>query len=392
MPIGSGYILGVLSYRPPRRRRAAVVSAIGLLIGGLVVGVATSGHALASTAPAPHAESGTPGPDSVTAFGSATAVPGATLHGLAAPVVGVAATPDGLGYWVVAADGGIFAFGDAAFEGSTGGIHLNAPVVGMAATPTGRGYWLVAADGGVFAFGDARFEGSMGGAPLNQPVVGMAATPTGRGYWLVAADGGIFAFGDAAFEGSMGGTSTSTQPVVGHGRHPHRPRLLAGWRPTAASSPSGTRRSRDRWAARPSTSRWSGWPPPLDGRGYWLAAADGGVFAFGDAPVRGIRRGDPEAGSRRRYRRSAGRLLDRLRRRSAGADDPGHRRLCRRTGRQRDRGRRGPHDRPDLPVPARGGREHRQHAEGRHPGHPAGAGPGRRGPAHAGGAEPGRAR
>ena len=40
--------------------------------------------------------------------------------------------------------------------------------------------------------------GSMGGKPLNKPIVGMAATPSGDGYWLVASDGGVFAFGDAA--------------------------------------------------------------------------------------------------------------------------------------------------------------------------------------------------
>lgn len=39
--------------------------------------------------------------------------------------------------------------------------NSNAPIVGMAATPTGEGYWLVAADGGVFAFGDAQFLGGM---------------------------------------------------------------------------------------------------------------------------------------------------------------------------------------------------------------------------------------
>ncbi|MDA8356106.1 MAG: putative Ig domain-containing protein, partial [Actinomycetota bacterium] len=93
-------------------------------------------------------------------------------------------------HWMVAAAGGVFAFGDAQFYGSMGGQHLNAPVVGMAATPTGGGYWLVASDGGVFAFGDAQFYGSMGGQHLNAPVVGMAATPTGGGYWLVASDGG----------------------------------------------------------------------------------------------------------------------------------------------------------------------------------------------------------
>jgi hypothetical protein len=79
------------------------------------------------------------------------------------------------GYWEVASDGGLFAFGDAGFFGSMGGQHLNQPVVGIAATPDGRGYWEVASDGGLFAFGDAGFFGSMGGQHLNQPVVGMAA-------------------------------------------------------------------------------------------------------------------------------------------------------------------------------------------------------------------------
>jgi hypothetical protein len=54
----------------------------------------------------------------------------------------------------------------------------------MAATPGGHGYWLVAADGGVFTFGDAAFYGSEGGTPPSNPVVGMAATQAGHGYWL----------------------------------------------------------------------------------------------------------------------------------------------------------------------------------------------------------------
>ena len=72
------------------------------------------------------------------------------------------------GYWLVAADGGIFAFG-APFLGSTGGMHLNAPVVGMAATPNGGGYWFVASDGGIFAFGNAAFHGSAGGLAAAAP-------------------------------------------------------------------------------------------------------------------------------------------------------------------------------------------------------------------------------
>jgi hypothetical protein len=55
-----------------------------------------------------------------------------------------------------------------------GGTRLNAPVVGIAATPDGTGYWLAAADGGVFSFGSAQFEGSTGGTSINAPIVGIA--------------------------------------------------------------------------------------------------------------------------------------------------------------------------------------------------------------------------
>jgi hypothetical protein len=174
---------------------------------------------------------------------------GAGFHGSAGggplnqPVVGMEATPRRQGYWLVARDGGIFSYGDARFLGSTGAMRLNQPVVGMAATPSGNGYWLVAADGGIFAFGDAAFHGSTGALRLRSPITGMAPTPTGRGYWLVAADGGIFAFGDAAFHGSAGATPLAA-PVVG-----------------MAATPTG--------------------------RGYWLTAADGRVLAYGDAPGHG---------------------------------------------------------------------------------------------------------
>jgi hypothetical protein len=145
----------------------------------------------------------------------------------------------GKGYWLVASDGGIFAFGDAHFHGSTGNLTLNKPIVGMASTPDGNGYWLVASDGGIFAFGDAHFHGSTGNIHLNKPIVAMAATPSNNGYWLVASDGGIFAFGDAHFYGSTGNI-TLNKPIM----------TMAGTR---------------------------------NANGYWLAASDGGIFAFGGA-------------------------------------------------------------------------------------------------------------
>src|SRR5208283_5466566 len=54
------------------------------------------------------------------------------------------------GYRFVASDGGIFNYGSAQFYGSMGGRYLNKPIVGMAVTGDGGGYWLVASDGGIF--------------------------------------------------------------------------------------------------------------------------------------------------------------------------------------------------------------------------------------------------
>ncbi|MHB1582155.1 MAG: hypothetical protein ACYC0E_00195 [Acidimicrobiales bacterium] len=97
-------------------------------------------------------------------------VPAPTAGPLNQPIVGMSSTPDGGGYWLVASDGGLFAFGDAAFLGSMGGQPLAKPNVGMAPSPHGAGYDEIASDGGIRAFGDAPFVGSMGGRPLNRPV------------------------------------------------------------------------------------------------------------------------------------------------------------------------------------------------------------------------------
>jgi ribosomal protein L24E len=199
--------------------------------------IASTAIALATSSVA-RADAVTP---DVYANGNATFYGSAGALSLAQPIVGIASTASGHGYWLVATDGGIFSYGDAHFFGSTGAIHLNQPIVGMAATPTGHGYWLVASDGGIFAFGDAHFFGSTGALKLNRPIVGMAATPTGHGYWFVASDGGIFGYGDATFHGSLGAGSLA-HPVAG-----------------MASSASG--------------------------HGYWLVATDGTAAHFGDAPA-----------------------------------------------------------------------------------------------------------
>ena len=126
------------------------------------------------SAMSPIGDSGmTSGPSTVS---SASAVGVSWAPPIVAPVPTTIPTPITSGYDLVASDGGIFAFGDANFYGSTGATHLNEPIVGMASTPDGKGYWLVASDGGIFAFGDANFYGSTGATHLNEPIVGMAST------------------------------------------------------------------------------------------------------------------------------------------------------------------------------------------------------------------------
>ena len=194
------------------------------------------------------------------------------------PIVGMAATPSGNGYWLVASDGGIFSFGDAGFYGSTGSIKLNRPIVGMAATPSGQGYWLVASDGGIFAFGDAGFFGSTGSIKLNKPITGMSPSGSGHGYRMVATDGGIFGFGDAAFYGSTGGTALA-KPIADMAPTPSgKGYWLVG--SDGAIFPFGDAAALGSASALRSVAAVA---PTPSGNGYWAVGADGALAAFGDA-------------------------------------------------------------------------------------------------------------
>jgi Tol biopolymer transport system component len=217
----------------------------------------------------------------VFAYGSAVFAGSAGAIKLAKPIVAMAAAPNGQGYWLVASDGGVFAFGSAKFFGSTGSIRLAKPIVGIAPTPSGNGYWLVASDGGIFAFGDAGFFGSAGGMKLAQPIVGLSPTPTGKGYWLVASDGGIFSFGDAPFLGSTGSIRLA-RPVLGVASTP----TGAGY--WLVGSDGGVFSFGDAGffgstGAMRLNKPILGLAPSPSGGGYWLVASDGGIFAFGDA-------------------------------------------------------------------------------------------------------------
>jgi hypothetical protein len=161
----------------------------------------------------------------------------------ASDIVAIAPTADGRGYWLIGADGGVFCFGDARYHGSIPALgHSVDGVVGMVASPSAAGYTVVAADGGVFAFGATRFFGSLPGLGVRVDTVrALLPAPGGTGYILVGSDGGAFVFGHGTpFHGSLPGEGYVVDDVIGI--------ALSG-----------------------------------DGNGYWMASSSGHVYPFGDA-------------------------------------------------------------------------------------------------------------
>jgi type VII secretion-associated serine protease mycosin len=87
---------------------------------------------------------------------------------LSQPVKSMTAAANGRGYWMVADDGGIFAF-DVPFEGSMPRVRdlYGYPYVSsvrMRSLPSNDGYYILAVDGTVWAFGNAKYFGSLTGA------------------------------------------------------------------------------------------------------------------------------------------------------------------------------------------------------------------------------------
>jgi len=222
------------------------------------------------------------------------------------PVVGISPTANKAGYWLVASDGGVFAFGNAGYYGSIPGAglapagsglphSLNAPIVGMVPSSDGGGYFMVASDGGVFAFGDARFEGScpgMGGC--SGAAVAVVPDASGNGYWLVTQSGSVYAFGDATFYGAPGNQGSPVTSAVRTADGGGYWVLLANGAVYAYGDAVG--RGGPVGAVggfNPASAIFA----DADSGGYWVASAAGAVFPYGDAPNDGSMAGNHLNGS-----------------------------------------------------------------------------------------------
>ena len=206
--------------------------------------------------------------------------PAARARGRAAQAARATA-PEGHGYWIVSADGRVRAFGDAHFYGDLRGRHarLADRRVGRARA-NGKGYWLAGAERRGLRV-RRREVLRLDGRPRRSTRRSSAWPPrrTGKGYILLGADGGIFTFGDAHFYGSTGGMHLNA-PVLDLAMTPDRARLLVrrGRRRRVLvrrrAVPRLDRQHAPRRAGDVDDAR------PTNGQGYWMVAADGGIFAF----------------------------------------------------------------------------------------------------------------
>lgn len=230
-------------------------------------------------------------------FGSAQFFGSTGSLNLQRPVVGMTPTGNRGGYWLVASDGGIFSFGNAGYFGSIPGLaiapagtsgtakRLNAPIVGMVPSSDDGGYFMVASDGGVFAFGDAKFEGSCPGiGGCSGLAVAVVPDASGSGYWLVTATGHVYTFGDASYYGAPGPQSSPVTSAVRTADGKGYWILFANGTvdaygdATNFGAPVGQTGGSNPASAIFATS---------DGGGYWVSSASGAVYNYGDAPSYG---------------------------------------------------------------------------------------------------------
>ena len=136
----------------------------------------------------------------------------------------MASTPTGLGYWLFAATGNVYAFGDAQDLGGLADQNLGSPIVG-GDNYGGAGYWLVTDDGRVAPFGAAPSHGDP--KQVASPIVGFTTDSDGTGYWLLSAKGKVMAFGDAttidtlrALSGRLP-SSAQVRSIMGDPVHEH---------------------------------------------------------------------------------------------------------------------------------------------------------------------------
>jgi hypothetical protein len=118
--------------------------------------------------------------------------------GFAGRIVGIAARPDGSGYWLMSETGQVYSYGSARYLGGSPAGY-SGTLVKMVPTPSGNGYWLFTSAGQTYGYGDAHYLGNVPGPMDDMADISCA------GYLVVDKSGYHCAFGSVLFSGNPTG-------------------------------------------------------------------------------------------------------------------------------------------------------------------------------------------
>jgi hypothetical protein len=204
-------------------------------------------------------------------------------------VVAITAGANGIGYYVLRADGHVDAYGATSY-GSLNSNSLPAGITatGIALDATTGGYWILSSNGAVVGFNAPSLGETLvpsGGWGQHPAAVAIAAAPLGAGYYVLRANGAVYGYG-VKTHGSLAGTLhyLTTAPVLAVAIAVDS--ATGGyWVATSTGGVAAFDATGDGVPATPATAPYDGTPVTAiaalpDGSGYYVLHANGEVDGF----------------------------------------------------------------------------------------------------------------
>lgn len=201
-------------------------------------------------------------------------------------VVGVTAGANGVGYYVLRANGEVSAYGTASY-GSMTTPPAGSTATGIALDPATGGYWVVSSNGTVQGF-NAPFLGEphipAGGWGQYPAAVAIAAAPLGTGYYVLRANGAVDAYGVKS-HGSLHLQYGAIAPVVAVGLAVD-PATGGYWEATSTGRITGFDAPSYGSPLASAHGRYDGVPVTAltatqSGSGYYVLRANGAIDTYG---------------------------------------------------------------------------------------------------------------
>ncbi|MGH3733147.1 MAG: hypothetical protein ACRDVC_07210 [Acidimicrobiales bacterium] len=228
----------------------------------------------------------------VTAF-DAPYVGSPTTSGSA--VVGVTTGANGVGYYVLRANGEVDAYGAISYGSLvSASLPVGITATGIALDAATGGYWILSSNGAVKAFNAPSYGQTLvpsGGWGQHPAAVAIAAAPDGAGYYVLRANGAVYGYG-VKTHGSLAGTFHygATAPVLAVAIAVD-PSTGGYWVATSTGGVAAFDAPGDGTPSIPVTTKYDGNPVTSlaarpDGSGYYVLHANGDIDDVG-APSHG---------------------------------------------------------------------------------------------------------